>query len=133
MSERPQDQSRFSDINPRDALLAMLTTLMEQTHGHASQMAEVQRDVRLALEEVKTLTKILRDGNGQASLMVRVALMEKALAMSTDTLSEVRKAVESRATEDSKGKWAVVGNVVTGILAMIAAITAAIIAASLKR
>jgi hypothetical protein len=97
-------------------------------------VAEIRRDVQDLTRDVQSLTrnldtvlKIIRDGNGQPPLLIRVTLMERTIADFTATLTDVRKALEIRSIEETKGKWNLVAVIITGLLALMSATVSAII------
>ena len=90
-------------------------------------VAEIRRDMQTATVNLTSLTRIIRDGNGQQPLTVRVALLEKAQADVANVLREVRAALDQRAVEGDKGRWQLLTMVVTGLLALIASTISALI------
>jgi len=97
-------------------------------------VAEIRRDVQGLTRDIQALTKnvdtvlkIIRDGNGQKPLLIRVELLEGQLVALNATMAEVRKALESREIEDTKGRWQIVSVFVSGMIALISAAVSALI------
>ena len=100
-----------------------------------SDIREIRRDMQDTSRNVDTLTKsvesvlrIIRDGaDGQQPLLLRVALIERAVGDMTSKMGDVSRALDSRATEETKGRWGLVSVILTGLIALISATVSALI------
>lgn len=109
--------------------MALLTTVLQEAHRQAITIATMHRDLQELVRDVGALGKLLRDGNGQAPLMVRAALLEKMSQETAGQIAAIRQSLENRAGEDTRGKWQLVAVVVTGLLSLLSASIAAYLAA----
>lgn len=85
------------------------------------------RDMQAITRNVDTVLKIIRDGNGQKPLLIRVELLEGQLAAIGATMADVRKALETRQIEDTKGRWQIVSVMISGLIALVSAAVSALI------
>ena len=104
-------------------------------NAHAVALAEVRRDVADLLRTVSLLSKHLVEGNGQDSIITRMALQEQAVKglettihTAAESLREVNRALEQRAAEEQKGKWQLLATVVSGLFSLAAIAFTAIMA-----
>lgn len=112
------------------AVLGIYNTLQQvqrDVREHALLLAALTRDVTENTRLTETLSRILRDGNGRQSLLERMSLVEQALSRTAEGMVEIRRLLESSHTEDSRGRWTLANTVVTGILALIAALGTALV------
>jgi len=110
-------------------LATMIEGLRQDTQRQAMAIAEIQRDVRQQSEQLVTLNKILRgNGDNSQSVVVRMALVERAMSEAAGSLKDMRSVLESRHGEDSRGKWQLLATITTALMALIASIVTALLA-----
>lgn len=85
-------------------------------------LTQLQRVVEENGKVVDMLSRIIREGNGKQSLMMRVELMENALTRGNAGLEELKKMLESNRSDDSRGRWTLANTIVAGILGFLALI-----------
>jgi hypothetical protein len=89
--------SQNSNDNMSDLLksLQSVTTLMNNLLGdikeHATSLALVKAKLENLTENVEILSHVVRDGNGQGSVMTRLALVEKSLEDIEETFHELKE------------------------------------------
>ncbi len=98
-------------------------TLVHLQHSYE----QLQRMIEDNQKFVEKLNSILRDGNGRQSLLTRMDMVESNLKSSTEELKEVRRILETTRNEDTRGKWSITQSVVTGLLALAAAVMTALL------
>ncbi len=96
-------------------------------------VGEIRRDVADALCDLQSLTRIIRDGNGQDPLIVRVALLERAMSDAAASLREVREAINARMLEVDKGRWHLLAVIVAGVLSLLSAAASAFVWVGLRK
>jgi hypothetical protein len=129
-------EERLRDPFKEDGLLglyALLQVVQRDVKDQAISLTHLQHIVEDNARIVDTLSRILRDGNGKQSLLVRVELIEQALARSTEGFAEVRRILETTRSDETKGKWTLANSLVTGVLALLAAILTAILTSLIGR
>lgn len=112
----------------------MTESLIAEVRTLSSALAEMNAETRNLRDTVGALSKIIKDGNGQAPLLTRVLLLEKAyedaikrVAAAEAALLQVTKDDKQARIEKSKSRWSFYATIVPGILALIGTILALII------
>lgn len=120
------------------ATAALIQSLLTEMRDNAVALSALSADMKNLREVVTTLSKILKDGNGQPSLVTRMTLVEKNLEDMAESINRnaegIGKAQDSvRAIEmaDKEGARQMKGerlrfwaSIIPGILAMVGAIIA---------
>jgi predicted PurR-regulated permease PerM len=83
-------------------------------------------------KDVSSLSKILRDGNGQPPLLTRVALVEQSTQDATKDVHELREDVEAQKSTASTRTFQTVTTVVSSLISIIMMILMALVVAGLK-
>lgn len=109
------------------AIVTLLNSVLQQQQAQNTTVALIQRDLLELKNQVTASNKILREGNGQPSLLTRAALTEEALKNSTASIQELKKTLEARELESEKGKWQLITSIVAAMLGLISAAIAAYI------
>lgn len=105
----------------------MLQTVQQDTKQHAMKLTELQTELIRYSRENEQILKMLRGNNGTDGIQVRMALVEKAISTTAEGFKEVKEILETISSENSKGKWALMVGIVTGILGLMGIIIAAIL------
>jgi hypothetical protein len=150
-SQNPIDANQNFLINQIASGLATTTELIQslssEIRDNAVELAIIKTDLTNVTKDVRTLSKILREGNGTAPVLSRIAVLETtATQLSTSLASLDNKAnsnkgkVEALAVktadlastknidaEDKKSRRQALMAIVTSIIALIAAILVALI------
>lgn len=119
-----------SDRNA-DFKSGIIQSLLAETRDVSVALASFASDLKSLRETVILLSKILKDGNGQASLMTRFSLLERTV-LDLDVKNSSNKAAidkidqEARMDkrEESKSRWVFYGTMIPGILALAGSILA---------
>lgn len=123
------EPTRSNSDSQFGGLYALVQGIITDTKQHAILLAQVQRELQDQARELSGLARIMRDGNGRPSLLERMALVERALTLTTEGFAEIRKALEARNAEEMKGKWALMVTIASALIAAGSAISAAVITA----
>lgn len=91
-------------------------------------LAEIKRDIADLAREVATITRYVIEGNGTESLLVRVALVERTMGNAVESIRELTRVWEARASEGEKGRWQLVTTIVSGLIALGSAVVTAMFA-----
>lgn len=90
---------------------------------------EVQRDLEHLRTTILTLEKIVRGGNGQASLTLRTSKLEDRFEMLTTNLEKIQEHLEDAETEKKNQKSIYYPLLITSIISLVSAIIAALMTA----
>ena len=123
-----------------EAVTLMLKNVLDDTKEHATSLAILKTKLEDVGGNVETLSHIIRDGNGQGSLITRIALMERSQEDVQEELNELKdhlsmmlrelkqqmeagpqkNAEEERRQkrEKSIAKWQVLGSALAGFVAL---------------
>lgn len=110
------------------ALVALTQTMVAAQHRQDIAQAQMLGRLDDLTREQASLLKIMRDGNGQPSLLVRMALVEHNQSTLAADMREAKETLESRGSEDAKHKWQLMASVISGLLALASAIVTALLA-----
>ncbi len=101
----------------------LLHSLQTDVHSSAVTLEGLKTEVSGMRAEVDSLSKILRDGNGERSVMARLLMLENNIDKVESWMNSDKKEKEI----DEKGKWQLKIALTTGTLAFIATIASAIL------
>ena len=105
---------------------ASVTDMKQIMHVHALMLNSLKDEFGGLKSNVDSLAKLVRDGNGQHSLVTKVALLETRL----DRVSEWQSRSEDREAEDGRvhynTKWQVWSAVAAAVISAVVTIIAAI-------
>ena len=73
-----------------EASTLLMTTLLDDIKDHSTSLALVQVKLESLTSNVDSLSKIVREGNGQASMVTRLALVEKVTEDIEEGLDELK-------------------------------------------
>ena len=113
-----EDRSALADQLSRgiQATQTLFTGLLAETREKCEAIAELRTDLKLLRREVESLMKIVRDGNGQKSLILRLSSVEGCI-----------EAFENKLTEYEEGKEEARGHLVAIVVAMISLFASVIV------
>lgn len=97
----------------------------------AERLSGIERDVKHIQSDIASLCKVVRDGNGQPSLMQRLANLEVVVANNKGDITEVKGHANSIIAAKALSKSQVVAGLV-GIIVTVLLSTFALIATLLK-
>lgn len=106
----------------------MLQTVVQQQQDQAQKIAIMQYDLSAVKQELGSFTKIVKDGNGGPSLVVRSVLLEERMRELLENMKEVQKIITDRQTEDHRGRWLLVVAITAGLLSLLAQVSTGVIA-----
>jgi archaellum component FlaC len=123
-----------------EAVTLMLDNVLSDTKEHATSLAILKTKLEDLGGNVETLSHILRDGNGQGSLITRMALAEKTSEDIEEQLNDLKEEVntalrdlrlaieagpkvteeelEKQKREKSIAKWQVIGSALAAFVAL---------------
>jgi chromosome segregation ATPase len=96
-------------------LALILETFIEETQDAKIVIARIETEMGRLKEDITSLNKTIRDGNGQPPLITRIAVLEEKIA-------EVKGKIESmdaETTEEKRLRWEFLLAAVPGILALL--------------
>ena len=96
-------------------LALILETFIEETQDCKVVIARIETEIGRLKEDISSLNKTIRDGNGQPPLTTRIAVVEEKIA-------EVKEKIESMETESAEEKrvrWEFLLAAIPGILALL--------------
>ena len=99
-------------------LYAILEGFIEETQDAKIVIGKIESEISQLKNDLGYLNKVIRDGNGQAPIMTRIALLEKEVS---DTKEELVKAEEAE-ENTKKMRWDIFIAAVPGIMALIASL-----------
>jgi predicted RNA-binding protein with EMAP domain len=139
-------------IKELEATAEQVQQLLDDIHNSKIDFAEIKTELRFLVENVKELSKIIRDGNGAGSILTRLALLEISVGeikhyvekdaqsdieivtrvalieQRLDALivrgSESAKKKETEDTTDKAGRWKLYATVATGVFTLIGTLIA---------
>ena len=127
-----------------DSMTTMLEKLMETQRGQSTDLDYFKLDLKQVRDSIKSIAKVLHEGNGEKPLLARVAIIEVQIA---DLVSDVAKlqtheednlkrmldqADEARSNKEEqekigrKGKYALAVAVVSGLGGLATALISAL-------
>jgi hypothetical protein len=63
----------------------MMSAFLEDYESYSDSLARMEENVSSLHEDISSVTKIVRDGNGQAPLMTRMAVLEERASTDENT------------------------------------------------
>ena len=96
-------------------LAMILETFIEETQDAKVVIARIETEVGRLKEDITSLNKTIRDGNGQPPLMTRIAVLEEKIAEVKGKI----ETVEAETAEEKKLRWEFLLAAVPGILALL--------------
>ena len=96
-------------------LAIILETFIEETQEAKVVIARIESEMGRLKDDITSLNKTIRDGNGQPPLITRIAVIEEKIA-------EIKSKIENMAeetAEEKKLRWEFVIAAVPGILALL--------------
>ena len=96
-------------------LAMILETFTEETQDAKVVIARIETEVGRLKEDITSLNKTIRDGNGQPPLITRIAVLEEKIAEVKGKI----ETVEAETAEEKKLRWEFLLAAVPGILALL--------------
>ena len=96
-------------------LAIILETFIEETQEAKVVIARIESEMGRLKDDITSLNKTIRDGNGQPPLITRIAVIEEKI---TEIKSKIENMAEETA-EEKKLRWEFVIAAVPGILALL--------------
>ena len=96
-------------------LAMILETFIEETQDAKVVIARIETEVGRLKEDITSLSKTIRDGNGQPPLITRIAVLEEKIAEVKGKI----ETVEAETAEEKKLRWEFLLAAVPGILALL--------------
>ena len=96
-------------------LALILETFIEETQDCKVVIARIETEIGRLKEDISSLNRTIRDGNGRPPLTTRIAVVEEKIA-------EVKEKIESMETESAEEKrvrWEFLLAAIPGILALL--------------
>jgi len=96
-------------------LAIILETFIEETQEAKVVIARIESEMGRLKDDITSLNKTIRDGNGQPPLITRIAVIEEKIV-------EIKSKIENMAeetAEEKKLRWEFVLAAVPGILALL--------------
>lgn len=111
-----------------EGIFALVQSTLTETLRQAAILSTLTTEVHAIMDQMNSLTKILRgDGDGERGMVMRMAFLEQTTKATSETVREVKSALDSRTTEDQRGRWDMTKSVIVAIIAFVAAIVGAIV------
>ena len=105
----------------------LIQSLQEDFHASAIELTELKIEVRSMRANVETLSKILRDDNGERSMVARVLMLERNFEDIKKWTEEEKKEKESSKGIEQAGVWQLRIAVISGSLGFLAAVATALV------
>ena len=146
LNQNPHDYLMRQIANGLSTTTELIQSLSSEIRGTSVELATIKADLINVTEDVRSLNKILKEGNGTAPVLTRVALLEtltkrleKAVTDVDASLSSIKESLatltqkvteiadsKKLALEDKKSRRNVMIAIITSIVALASAILAAI-------
>ena len=98
-----------------DDLALILETFIEETQDAKVVIARIETEMGRLKEDITSLNKTIRDGNGQPPLITRIAVIEEKIAEVKGKI----ETMEAETAEEKRLRWEFVLAAVPGILALL--------------
>lgn len=105
---------------------SMVQTLLTEIQTNATTMAVLQEKLDSLGQQVKSLSYIIRDGNGKGSLVTRFAVMEKDFQDLEEQVDEYKKKVEKEMAANTTyirdrnlSMWKILAIATPGVISLI--------------
>lgn len=105
----------------------LVQSLQTEVHAAAITQTHLKVSVDNMQSTLESLNKIIREGNGEKSLIARIMTLENFKKEAEKQLEEERSRKKSTEIEDKKGKWQLKTAVLTGSVSVIIAILSAVV------
>ena len=96
-------------------LAIILETFIEETQDAKVIIARIETEMGRLKDDITSLNKPIRDGNGQPPLITRIAVVEEKIA---EIKAEINR-MENESAEERKMRWEFLIAAVPGILALL--------------
>ena len=96
-------------------LAIILETFIEETQDAKVVIARIETEMGRLKDDITSLNKTIRDGNGQPPLITRIAVVEEKIA---EIKAEINR-MENESAEERKMRWEFLIAAVPGILALL--------------
>ena len=96
-------------------LAIILETFIEETQDAKVIIARIETEMGRLKDDITSLNKTIRDGNGQPPLITRIAVVEEKIA---EIKAEINR-METESAEERKMRWEFLIAAVPGILALL--------------
>ncbi len=96
-------------------LAIILETFIEETQDAKVIIARIETEMGRLKDDITSLNKTIRDGNGQPPLITRIAVVEEKIA---EIKAEINR-MENESAEERKMRWEFLIAAVPGILALL--------------
>lgn len=96
-------------------LAIILETFIEETQDAKVVIARIETEMGRLKDDITSLNKTIRDGNGQPPLITRIAVVEEKIAEIKSKIEQM----EMETAEERKMRWEFLIAAVPGILALL--------------
>ena len=96
-------------------LAIILETFIEETQDAKVVIARIETEMGRLKDDITSLNKTIRDGNGQPPLITRIAVVEEKIG----EIKAKIEAMENETAEERKMRWEFLLAAVPGILALL--------------
>jgi|TARA_B100002019_G_scaffold286090_1_gene296013 50S ribosomal subunit-associated GTPase HflX len=96
-------------------LAIILETFIEETQDAKVVIARIETEMGRLKDDITSLNKTIRDGNGQPPLITRIAVVEEKIAEIKSKIEQM----ETETAEERKMRWEFLIAAVPGILALL--------------
>lgn len=131
----PQPPSRLSKtehaldefFRELESISDQVQKLLNDVRSSEIDFAAFKVELRILCENVKSLSDVLKNGDGKVSLPTKLALLEHQILELKKSVDEVETKLESQTTADKTGRWQMKIALITGAFGLIAAVVNIII------
>jgi hypothetical protein len=106
----------------------IVQNLQTEVHAAAITQAGLKSEVQSMHSTLESLNKIIRDGNGERSVIHKLLLLENDNKKFEKYIEDQNKIKKDNETENTRGKWQMRASMLAGSVSLIVAIIAAIVA-----
>jgi chromosome segregation ATPase len=111
------------------SVASAIETMLEELRGVQLSVNTLKTRAEASTEELKLLSKILRDGDGSGnSVMTRLALAERLLEEVRGDLDKKDDAEDRHADTRVLARWTVWAGIISGVIGFVASVLAVVIA-----
>lgn len=133
----PAHEKEQADWCHQDEIIGLLTKVTESLHATvisreaeagriAERLGSIESDIGHMRQDIASLCKLVRDGNGQPSLLQRLANLEVVVANNKADIEEVKghanSIIAAKALSKSQVMAGLIGMVITALLSTLALI-----------
>lgn len=105
----------------------LVQSLQTEVHASAITQTHLKVSVDNMQSTLESLNKIIREGNGEKSLIARIMTLENFKKEAEKHMDEERNRKKSAEIEDKKGKWQMKTAMLTGSISVLIAVLSAVI------